>query len=103
MIKTVTIKRRIGKMRQRRFVEEFKRIIPLLGKIDGRKSLTDLSRILGIRPNTVSDYLYDLKEIGLVELTFSDKAPRKLIPRLTPLGECIVECLKKHKSPKQHA
>jgi len=85
---------RIGeKMSERKITVALKRIFHVLKNIDGESSITELASKLNLRVSTVSDYIRDLEALGLIRIEIKEGFPRKIVPKLTEKGKCIVRCL----------
>ena len=79
-------------LRERRAVTAIKRYIEILKLVDGSKSISEIARKLGMRVATVSDYLKDLAELGLVHVRVVEGAPKRFVPELTEKGKCFLKC-----------
>ena len=80
-------------MSERKITVALKRILYVLKNIDGESSITELASKLNLRVSTVSDYIRDLEALGLVRIEIKEGFPRKIVPKLTEKGKCIVKCL----------
>ena len=79
----------------KRTVEAVERMLRLLGLLDGEKTITQLARETGWRPNTVAEYIRDMELLGWVEVVEEPGAPPRKKPRPTPRGMCILECTRR--------
>ena len=80
-------------MSERKITVALKRIFHVLKNIDGESSITELASKLNLRVSTVSDYIRDLEALGLIRIEIKEGFPRKIVPKLTEKGKCIVRCL----------
>ncbi len=64
----------------------------ILKLCNGRSTISDIAKSLGMRIGTVSEYLDDMQRLGLVELITIPEPPRRIVCRRTSLGECIARC-----------
>lgn len=71
----------------------FKRVVEILGAVDGVSSVTQIAEKLKLRPTTVSQYLREMEKMGLVTRKLIRGAPNRIVPELTEKGKCIVKCL----------
>jgi len=78
--------------RQRRSIETFLKWLEILKRCDGKRSISEIANELGMRMATVSEYLDDLSELGLVELVEIREPPRKIVCKAKEKAICIEKC-----------
>ena len=76
-------------------MEAVERMLRLLELLDGEKTLTQLARETGWRPNTVAEYIRDMELLGWVEVAEEPGAPPRKKPKPTKKGKCILECIRR--------
>ena len=67
-------------------------ILAYLAK-EGESNINGIAKGLGLRPNTVSDYIKKMENLGLVETYTERVVPPEKRVSLSNKGKCIVSCL----------